>query len=137
MVRSLLEQMLHAGGRAKVIGNPSASHSSQPTANIQNLRIEVLVGRGLDRGEHRQDRFVGNVFGQMPVPMDSCVDKSPEGRQIAVAQPPHRRRISAPKSLHEFGVVQYAASPFNAALVCRTAEELSFEKQTSRGGLRR
>jgi hypothetical protein len=83
------------------------------------------VDFGLDCGQHAEDRLVSDVFRKMLVAMDSHIHKPPEGRQIAVAQPLHRRRISASKSLHEFGIFQNRFSPVRAAIAGRVSRMLS------------
>jgi hypothetical protein len=58
----------------------------------------------------------------MSVTANSRVDEAPQRRQVAVAQPLHCRRIAAPESSQEFGIVQNVFSPVDAALACRVAE---------------
>jgi hypothetical protein len=71
---------------------------------------------GLDHREHGQDGLVRDILGKMLVAANSRVNEPPEGRQVAVAQPLHCRRVSAPESVYKFGVVQNGFSPMAADL---------------------
>lgn len=94
-----------------MIRDPSRCDGSQPSCWIDDLRVRLTGPLSLNRGKHGQDGFARNIFSKVLIAVDSRVDEPPQGRQEAVAQPLHRRRVLAPESLDEFGVVQNTVSP--------------------------